>query len=261
MKTERNRINENQKVTLTIGQLKKLISEANEKPFRAADLAKYGFTHDKADDFTDDGSRFYVYRLAGTGMEVSYLRTGTTIYLSASAASGSDVQRAEQELDYSEYHNLPGYSDLDMFNGVAEKEITPEGLNKLIDSMKKYEAAVLDAAGKIEGASQDAVDSLNSIILKQTEDVYNSCKNELIAAMDAISANSYKKNFDFYIKRVFDSLSSIKSQERYMVKVGSRNAYDRRRVANPDKTTAEINEYIEMYARDFHKYLDKVKSL
>jgi hypothetical protein len=251
---------EKQKVSLSFSQLKRFVSEAANKPFRASELYKYGFTHDKKDDFSDDGNHFFVYRLSGTDMGVSYLRDGNEIYLSAQVMSDSEAGDAERTLDYEERRKLPGHDKLEKFNGVIDTTITQDGVKELISAMKEYNKALLDAASKVEGTDPEKVNALNDKVLELTRTAFNSCKEELANSIEEISKHTYNKSFDFYIREVFRSLSGIRSAGR-KITAGSKSAWDRSRVDNPEKYIEDVNKSISFYTKDFQIYLNKLKQL
>lgn len=251
---------ENQKVTLSFSQLKRLVSEAADKPFRARELYKYGFTHDKKDDFSDDGNHFFVYRLSGTDMGVSYLRDGNEIFLAARVMDDSKAGDAERTLDYEERRKLPGHDKLEKFNGVTDTAITQDGVKELVNAMKEYNKALLDAASKVEGTDPEKVNALNDKVLELARTAFNSCKEELVDSIEEISKHTYNKSFDFYITEVFRSLAGIRSAGR-KITAGSKSAWDRSRVDNPEKYIEDVNKSISFYTKDFQVYLNKLKQL
>ena len=245
---------------MTFAELKsRLVDEAADKPFRAQELKKYGFTHDKADDFSDDGTRFFVYRLSGSGMGVSYARDGDTIYLNASPRGG-DAYKAELQLSYDEYSKLPGFDKLRMFNGVADTSITPEGIRELIDAMKNYERALLAAVDDAAETDSADAESFNGKVREIFKSAYDDCKKQLVNSLELIAKSTYSKSFDFNIKGLFRDLSNMVSFDSQLVKPGSKDSRDRQRLANPDKALDYARKTASFYADDFSEKLAKLKN-
>lgn len=93
-------------------------------------LAKYGFVRDEAQDFSDDGTRFYVYKV-GNRVRVSKATWNGQVFLSA-RIDGSI-------LNYDVYSTLPHYHDLDRLNGVSICGLTENDLVKLYNDCLEYE--------------------------------------------------------------------------------------------------------------------------
>jgi hypothetical protein len=93
-------------------------------------LAKYGFIRDETHDFSDDGSRFYVYR-AGKRVRVSKCTYNGQVYISA-RIDGC-------KLTWDEYSKLSYYKSLDALNGVSIDTLTEEDLIRLYQNCLAYE--------------------------------------------------------------------------------------------------------------------------
>ena len=93
-------------------------------------LTSFGFVRDEASDFSDDGSRFYVYRVGK--VKVSKSIWNERVYLSGHA----DINGA---LTYAEYSKLAHYKDLDALNGVSIASLTESDLQKLQEDCQAYE--------------------------------------------------------------------------------------------------------------------------
>ena len=97
---------------------------------KRVELAKYGFVRDGAEDFTDDSTRFYAYRV-GERVRVTKCASDGQIYLSGSINEGF--------LEYEEYKKLPHYNDISRLNGVSLASLTEGDLQKFYEDCLAYE--------------------------------------------------------------------------------------------------------------------------
>jgi hypothetical protein len=102
-------------------------------------LAKYGFVRTPEDDFSDDGTRFQVYR-AGRYIRVSKASWLDEIFLAARLNGNL------KGLTYQEECKLPHYRSLSRLNGVSKLHLTDADLKQFYDDCiafeKEYEEAV-----------------------------------------------------------------------------------------------------------------------
>lgn len=105
-------------------------------------LTKYGFVRAENEDFSDDGSRFYVYRV-GKRVRVSKCTWNGQIFLSARIDDG-------RTLEYEEYSQLPHYKGLDRLNGVSISGLTEMDLIQLYNDCLAYEQEYNEAEKNIE---------------------------------------------------------------------------------------------------------------
>lgn len=102
-------------------------------------LTKYGFVRTPEEDFSDDGTRFQVYK-AGKHVRISKASWLDEIYIAARL--NDDVNG----LTYEEESALPHYKSLSRLNGVSKLHLTDADLKQFYDDCiafeKEYEEAV-----------------------------------------------------------------------------------------------------------------------
>ena len=103
-------------------------------------LTKYGFERWEAEDFSDDGNRFYCYR-AGQRVRLSKCTWQGEIFLSAHIDGTI--------LDYSVYSQLPHYKGLDRLNGVSIASLTEDDLAQLYSDCIEYEKEYNEAEKQV----------------------------------------------------------------------------------------------------------------
>lgn len=91
-------------------------------------LTKYGFIKSPAEDFSDDGTRFYAYRV-GIVMVTKASVKGMTFISARADYLG---------LNYDVYSKLPHFEDIDKLNGVETDKITDKDLSDLYDACIAY---------------------------------------------------------------------------------------------------------------------------
>jgi hypothetical protein len=93
-------------------------------------MTKYGFVRWQEEDFSDDGNRFYCYKV-GEKVRVSKLVSDGVAYISARVDHG--------KLPYEVYSKLPNYSKLDALNGVSVASLTDNDLFNLCEACLMYD--------------------------------------------------------------------------------------------------------------------------
>ena len=100
-------------------------------------LTKYGFVKSSVEDFSDDGTRFHVYRVGIMKVTSASYRDKTFISARADYCPG---------VGYDVYSKLPRFDDLDKLNGVKTDSITDKDLIDLYDACivygKEYVSAI-----------------------------------------------------------------------------------------------------------------------
>lgn len=99
-------------------------------------MNKYGFVRWPEEDFSDDGNRFYCYKV-GNRVRVSKLVTDGVAYISARIDHGT--------LPHEVYSKLPHYSKLDDLNGVSVISLTDNDLFDLCEACLMYDKEYSDA--------------------------------------------------------------------------------------------------------------------
>lgn len=93
-------------------------------------MNKYGFIRWPEEDFSDDGNRFYAYKV-GTRVRVTKLISDGTAFIDGTILNG--------KLPYSVYSQLPHYRAISNLNGVSLSSLTEEDLQKLYTDCLTYE--------------------------------------------------------------------------------------------------------------------------
>lgn len=93
-------------------------------------MTKYGFVRWPEEDFSDDGSKFYCYRV-GKRVRVSKCTYKGEVYISARIDG--------DKLPWDVYSKLPHYSALDKLNGVSIDSLTEQDLFDLCETCQMYE--------------------------------------------------------------------------------------------------------------------------
>lgn len=111
-------------------------------------MTKYGFERWQDEDFSDDGNRFYCYKV-GTKVRVSKLVSQGQVYISARIDG--------VKLPYEEYSKLPHYKALDNLNGVSMDSLTDFDLITLYNDCLAYEKEYTDAENSIVMPTMDEI--------------------------------------------------------------------------------------------------------
>lgn len=123
-------------------------------------LTKYGFSRCAEEDFSDDGTRFQVYRL-GKYIRVSKASYKDQIYLSAR------LDYTQNGLTYNEYSKLPHFNELDKLNGVSKSVVTEEDLKKLYDDCvaveKEYDEKLANISFPEEAELINALEQIKQV--------------------------------------------------------------------------------------------------
>lgn len=104
-------------------------------------MNKYGFIRTPESDFSDDGNRFYTYRV-GKRVQVTKCTYKGEAFISASIDS--------TKLPYEVYSKLPHYSALDKLNGVSIDSLTDQDLFDLCEACLMYEKEYTEAENSIK---------------------------------------------------------------------------------------------------------------
>lgn len=144
-------------------------------------LTKYGFVRTPEEDFSDDGTRFSVYRLGD--VRVSKAVSGGKVFIAGRIEGG--------KLPYDVYSKLPHYRDLDKLNGVSASFVSDDDLASFADACaeysKEYAAAVANTKyptlEELQGKCDEMADALN----KQVEEAERLIKDNIIELMEKLS--------------------------------------------------------------------------
>lgn len=178
-------------------------------------LMSFGFVRDEASDFSDDGSRFFVYRVGK--VKVSKTTYDGQVYLSGHADINGNLR-------YDEYSKLAHYSNLDALNGVSISSLTESDLQKLYENCRAYELEYMQATVQkrlsLPTLSEVAQRLSEAVKVRQTE--INTLTQKLAQfgnAMDVIlsAPNRYwLSNFADYVKNLDEIQNNRYSIKRYV---------------------------------------------
>lgn len=104
-------------------------------------MTNYGFVRWPEEDFSDDGSKFYCYRV-GERVRVSKCTYKGEVFLSG-RIDGT-------KLPWEVYSKLPHYSALDKLNGVSIDSLTDQDLFDLCEACLMYEKEYNEAENNIK---------------------------------------------------------------------------------------------------------------
>lgn len=112
-------------------------------------MSKYGFVRWPEEDFSDDGNRFFCYKV-GERVRVSKLVSDGEAYIDARIDNGT-------KLTYEIYSKLPHYSALGRLNGVAVSSLTEDDLSELYEACLAYEREYTEAENSIVMPTLDEI--------------------------------------------------------------------------------------------------------
>lgn len=127
-------------------------------------MAKYGFVRCPAEDFSDDGNRFQVYKV-GTRVRVTKLVADGEAYIDGTIHGN--------KLPYEVYSKLPHYSAVGKLNGVSLAGLTDKDLQDLYEDCLKYEAEYSMAE--------------NTIVMPTLEEIKEQCARVRARAMHELT--------------------------------------------------------------------------
>lgn len=104
-------------------------------------MAKYGFVRWPEEDFSDDGNRFYAYRV-GKRVRVTKCAFNGEAYIDANIHG--------TKLTYEVYSKLPHYPELGKLNGVSIDSLTDNDLFNLCEACLMYEQEYTEAENNIQ---------------------------------------------------------------------------------------------------------------
>lgn len=99
-------------------------------------MKEYGFVRWPEEDFSDDGNRFYCFKV-GERVRVSKLVSQGTVFISARI---DDIR-----LPFEIYSKLPHYRALDKLNGVSLESLQSSDLKQLYEDCLEYEKEYTEA--------------------------------------------------------------------------------------------------------------------
>lgn len=156
-------------------------------------MNKYGFERWQAEDFSDDGNRFYCYK-AGKRVRVSKLVSDGRVYISARI---DDIK-----LPYEVYSKLPHYKLLDKLNGVSLNSINDFDLITLYNDCLAYEKEYTDAENSIVMPTlkelEDHCKTIRAIRQSEIDVIEHLLKTNVIVLMENLSNYKWSKLKESY---------------------------------------------------------------
>ena len=103
-------------------------------------LVKYGFVRTPEDDFSDDGSRFYTFRVGR--VQVTKCVSDGEAYIDGDIDKGT--------LPWDVYSKLPHYPAIHKLNGVTVSTLTEDDIQELYEACQAYEVEYATAENSIK---------------------------------------------------------------------------------------------------------------
>lgn len=165
---------------------------------KRVNLTKFGLVPSPTENFSDDGSYFYVYRV-GKRVRVSKCTWDGQIFLSARIDDGITLK-------YEEYSKLPHYHELDRLNGVSIASLTDNDIFKLYNDCLAYEKEYTEAEKQVVFPTLDE-------IKEQCLKIRKHYQEQLDEATKLIQENAIKLFFSKKycvneIKRFYETIKS-----------------------------------------------------
>ena len=123
---------------------------------KRVNLVKYGFVRWPEEDFSDDGSMFYCYKV-GKRVRVSKCTYNGEVYLSGHIDGN--------KIDYKTYMVLPHYKAMDRLNGVSIEGLTEADLEQFYEDCLAYEKEYEEAESKVVYPTLEALKKRNDEIV------------------------------------------------------------------------------------------------
>ena len=162
-------------------------------------LTKYGFVRTPEEDFSDDGTRFQVYK-AGKNMRISKATWQDEIFLAAR------LNGNVKGLTYEEESALPHYKSLSRLNGVSKLHLTDADLKQFYDDCiafeKEYEEAVSNIVYPSETELFKAFEQIRDVREHEfnvVDKLINEQCNKLLN-LDMVDFGALKRNYERLIQ-------------------------------------------------------------
>ena len=156
-------------------------------------MNKYGFERWPEYDFSDDGNRFYCYKV-GTRVRVSKTTSNGQAYISARI---DDIK-----LPFEEYSKLPHFRALDKLNGVSIESLNDSDLITLYNDCLAYEKEYTDAENSIVMPTlkelEDHCKTIQAIRQSEIDVIEHLLKTNVIVLMENLSDYKWSKLKDRY---------------------------------------------------------------
>ena len=156
-------------------------------------MTKYGFERCSEEDFSDDGTRFQIYK-AGKRVRVSKAVSNGQAYIAARIDG--------VKLPFEVYCKLPHYKALDNLNGVPVSTITEEELSELYEDCLAYEKEYDAAEASIQMPTLSEIEEQCKLITavkhKEICEVVKLIKDNITVLMSRLSEYEWKNLKAYY---------------------------------------------------------------
>lgn len=156
-------------------------------------MTKYGFERWPEEDFSDDGTRFQIYK-AGKRVRVSKAVSNGQAYIAARIDG--------VKLPFEVYSRLPHYKALDNLNGVPVSMLTEEELMELYEDCLAYEKEYDTAEASIQMPTLSEIEEQCKLIIatkhKDICEVVALIKDNLAVLMAKLSEYEWKNLKAYY---------------------------------------------------------------
>lgn len=162
-------------------------------------LVKYGFVRDAAEDFSDDGNRFQVYK-------VGRIRV-TKLVSDGEAYIDGDID--ECKLPYEVYSKLPHYKAIGCLNGVSLASLTEDDIQKFYGDCQAYEVEYTNAENSIVYPTLDEIrdkaSRLTNHAMLELSKIENRLNRNMREAITKFSAYEWKELQEYFNAIVRDT--------------------------------------------------------
>ena len=162
-------------------------------------LVKYGFVRDAAEDFSDDGNRFQVYK-------VGRIRV-TKLVADGEAYIDGDIE--DCKLPFEVYSKLPHYKALGKLNGVSLASLTEDDIQEFYEACQAYEVEYTNTANSIKYPTLeeliDKASRITNIRMLELSKIENRLNRNMREAITKFSAYEWKQLQEYFNAMVRDT--------------------------------------------------------
>jgi hypothetical protein len=156
-------------------------------------MTKYGFERWPEEDFSDDGTRFQIYKV-GNRVRVSKAVSNGQAYIAARIDG--------DKLPYEIYSMLPHYHYLNKLNGVSISILTDEDITRLYDNCLAYEKEYEAAEASIQMPTLTEIEEQCKLVTaakhKDICEVVKLIKENITVLMSKLSEYEWKNLKAYY---------------------------------------------------------------
>jgi hypothetical protein len=213
-------------------------------------MTKYGFERWPEEDFSDDGTRFQIYK-AGKRVRVSKAVSNGMAYI---AARIDGIM-----LPFEVYGALPHYKALDNLNGVPVSMITEEELVELYEDCLAYEKEYDAAEASIQMPTLSEIEEQCKLVTtnkyEAVTEVVSLIKNNITVLLEKLSDYQWKN-----LKHYYNML--VKDLNNYDARIYPKQILGTAQSIYFCKPTASALQAKEsFYYREIKEIVEKAKTL